>query len=880
MTHRACRGSHRSRTVVLASRFPWPAWRMVGLVALLTAIPALAPAEDTRLRLEAEAPLASFEPLQTVSLDGGGPGTLSVVDARGREYVRRAVDGPASFLAGGAAGIQNARLLDARGRALSAVRFRLAPRTRVSEPTGHVAALLAMLEKSMSDWDESGPSGIGTLDWRGQIRHYYVHWIRDHVHTLKGMKYFDGSGAEVVDVFRDAQREDGMIWDFFNQGQARGNFYDTAYAPLGYGTWIDGVQFVRMPVEADVEYLFVEGVYFGWKMTGDDEWMARQLDAAVRALDYSMHDRARWSSVFGLVKRGYTIDTWDYQIDDAWTRLFPRWGTLLIDPDRTKFGVMFGDNTGYAASCGYLAEMLARAGRPEDARRFREREARIRKRLDAVSWAGTHFRHWVPEDPSIVRDGGVDESAQVSLSNSYSLNRGITQEQADAIIRTYQGIRDALPPGSPGEWYGIYPPFGKGFTAHSEPWQYVNGGVSPIIAGELARGAFTRGFESYGADILERVRALGEAHGGRVRFAYTGAYPPVPEPHFTTVDLAPFATMDLSGEGAPGVPGWMETMPDDHMASLPTGRQTFAGVPFLVPDSATNGHRGAVAVSRRGGFPERVVVPVGRKAGSIYVLHTTGDNGNTKLAGAITFLYEDGTDATQYVVRDANVAHWWYPSLRGSWPSGYGQPRLPPLVSLAWKGSNDACPSIGLFWYGLDNPQPEKSVKAIAFSSTLDRAIYAVLGLTLADQSLHQRPPEVSYGGPDNWAAAAVVYAIVEGLAGVVDHDVAYRVAGVAPRWPATGSREAEAVVHYPASDGYVAYTWRHDEDARAIVLTLTGSGERADCHVLLPPGAGAAASVADDGTPVAASTSRIGSSLYADFTVALPGPREVRIRY
>jgi hypothetical protein len=40
------------------------------------------------------------------------------------------------------------------------------------------------------------------------------------------------------------------------------------------------------------------------------------------------------------------------------------------------------------------------------------------------------------------------------------------------------------------------------------------------------------------------------------------------------------------------------------------------------------------------------------------VLHTTGDNGNTKLAGSITFVYEDGTDATQYVVRDGNVAHW------------------------------------------------------------------------------------------------------------------------------------------------------------------------------------------------------------------------------
>jgi hypothetical protein len=324
----------------------------------------------------------------------------------------------------------------------------------------------------------------------------------------------------------------------------------------------------------------------------------------------------------------------------------------------------------------------------------------------------------------------------------------------------------------------------------------------------------------------------------------------------------------------------MATMADDHLADLPTGLQTLGGIPFRVADPATNGRRGAIAVSRRPGFPERVDVPLGREAGSVYVLHTTGDNGNAKLAGSITFVYEDGTDATQYVVRDGNVAHWWYPSLEGAWPPGYGQPRRPPLVKLAWKGRNDACPTIGLFWYGLDNPHPEKVVKSVAFSSTLDRAIYAVLGLTISDQPLHQRPPEVSFGGPDNWAAAAVVYGLVEGLAGVVDEDVAYRVASVSPRWPAAGTNQAQVTIHYPASDGYVAYDYRHDPAKREIALTVTGSGEKAECHVLLPAGVAAATAVSDGATPVAFTTSRVESSAYADFAVALPGPKVVRVRY
>ena len=201
-------------------------------------------------------------------------------------------------------------------------------------------------------------------------------------------------------------------------------------------------------------------------------------------------------------------------------------------------------------------------------------------------------------------------------------------------------------------------------------------------------------------------------------------------------------------------------------------------------------------------------------------------------------------------------------------------------MKLAWCGRSDVCPNVGIYWYGLDNPYPDRSIRSIDFAAALDGAIYAVAGLTLADQPLDQRPPAVSFGGPDNWAAGAVVYGLVEGLAGVEDRDVAYRVAGIAPRWPAAGTNEAKVVVHYLASDGYVAYDYRHDPSAREIALTVTGSGERAVCHVLLPAGVATATAVSDRSTPVAFTTSRVESSTYTDFTLDLPGPRTVRIRY
>jgi hypothetical protein len=138
----------------------------------------------------------------------------------------------------------------------------------------------------------------------------------------------------------------------------------------------------------------------------------------------------------------------------------------------------------------------------------------------------------------------------------------------------------------------------------------------------------------------------------------------------------------------------------------------------------------------------------------------------------------------------------------------------------------------------------------------------------------------VSFGGPDNWAAAAMVYGLVEGLAGVVDRDVAYRVAGVAPRWLAAGTNAAKVTVHYPASDGYVAYDYRHDAARREIALVLTGGGDRAECHVLLPPGVTAARAVTEGGSTLAFSNSRVESSTYADFPAPLLGARHLRILY
>ena len=435
---------------------------------------------------------------------------------------------------------------------------------------------------------------------------HYVHWILDHVHTAKGMQYFAAATRGLIDLFARAQRADGLIWSFAFP-QAEDEYHYTAYSPFGYAKKEGGLVFGRQPVENHNEANFVDGLYMGWKGSGDDAWMAAHLDNAKRALNYSATDADRWSSVYQLLKKGYAIDSWDFQVKDEHSVKFALGSEAQIDAERTKFGVFFGDNTGYMLACSQLAEMLQAAGRVEEAASFRQRRDDIHQRLTDLCWNGRFFTHHVEEDISIQRDLGVDESAQIAMSNAYSLNRCISHAQSVAIIRTYQQLREQLPAGSPGEWYAIYPPFQRGFEHGGAIWQYMNGGVQPHAAGELARGAFEHGFEQYAADILLRLRDLGHQHGDNLSFAYTGAADTPPPPQvFTRISLAEVAKMDSSDAGAPGVPACLGGEPGNDLRNMPAGEVTFAEVPYLVADADANGRRSAVAVACRPGYPSGV----------------------------------------------------------------------------------------------------------------------------------------------------------------------------------------------------------------------------------------------------------------------------------
>ncbi len=349
-------------------------------------------------------------------------------------------------------------------------------------------------------------------------------WLRDHVHQSKGFAYWEPDMRSLLDQFRRFQHADGAFDDYmanFSWGEVRG----------------------RTAVEADNEYLFIEGVYRAWQATGDDRWMAAQIAAMESGLQYILTSPDRWDSAHQLVKRPFTVDTWDFEYGPMTTspdgKPAPRhW----IDAD-TKWSIFHGDNTGYAHSMRLLAAMYLRLGNGRRAAYWEDQAAGIMARLNALAWNGTFYRHMVHLVPVAVP--GVDEAQQLSLSNAYALNRSVlSDDQAAAIIGEYARRYEARG-ATFAEWYSIDPPFPAGSLSTADGWgkqpgEYVNGGIMPLVGGELARGALTHGAERYGLDILQRYYSLIDGTGGSYLW-----YHPIGQPGVSSSD-----TLSTDGWGS------------------------------------------------------------------------------------------------------------------------------------------------------------------------------------------------------------------------------------------------------------------------------------------------------------------------------------------
>ena len=342
----------------------------------------------------------------------------------------------------------------------------------------------------------------------GRVLMCQLNWIRDHIHQMKGYCHWEYDLTSFLDFILDTQRADGQFYELIKQLD---DFHWTYVNPdcrVLYPE--DNQSLVRLELEADIEYLMVEGCLQAWRVTGDDAWLKKALPRLEKGIDYQTRDVKRWDAAHGLCKRPYTIDTWDFTADP----ISGQNRTIQLDE---PMAAMHGDNTGVYQAMRQLAWMNERFGNAEKAQAWRTRAERLRANVMKHLWNGRFFRHQLPLN---CPPQDENEDRRLSMSDAYALNRGIlTSDQCRSVIDEYRARRTTTEAFA--EWFTIDPPCAN-FGPHPShrKGQYVNGAICPFTAGELAKGAFENGYEAYGWDILERLTKMVLRDQGRIFFLY------------------------------------------------------------------------------------------------------------------------------------------------------------------------------------------------------------------------------------------------------------------------------------------------------------------------------------------------------------------------
>ncbi|MBC7827297.1 MAG: hypothetical protein H7122_06105 [Chitinophagaceae bacterium] len=366
---------------------------------------------------------------------------------------------------------------------------------------------------------------VQTVKLGGKQRNVFVRWVRDHVHVMKAMKYFSPEISSFWQLYMETQTREGLYFDYYypieERVNHRMNLFDKRYWRIFPA---DSIQMHRLPVEADLEYLMVEGAYYIWQATGDNKYISSYIQQLEKGMHYAMSDPLRWSKKYQLVKRGYTLDTWDFMQLPTTRREYTSQGKdvqkgIFDIDENTPMGIMHGDNSGMYAACNQLSKMYAALGNQPYADAWSKQAEIFRVRTNALCWNGKYYVHFVEDDP-MPDYLKIDQKNTLSLSNPYDINRGLpTSEMALSIINTYRGLKENNKMNAFAEWFGIYPAVEPHFADY-QPGSYMNGGVNTIVGGELAKAALQNGAEAYGVDILNRMLQLVRKHKGDLPVAY------------------------------------------------------------------------------------------------------------------------------------------------------------------------------------------------------------------------------------------------------------------------------------------------------------------------------------------------------------------------
>lgn len=154
------------------------------------------------------------------------------------------------------------------------VGFNLKGQTTFTNESGIYAKMLSDLKMNLYE-----QATIKTVNLDGKDRRMFISWIRDHIHTMKAYKYWEKDMGSYLDFFMGRQTLKGMYFDYWesykdhNVGQL---YFTNCFDHEFFFVDVENQNFFfRMPIEADLEYLMVEGVYTNWQTNGDQQYLVK-----------------------------------------------------------------------------------------------------------------------------------------------------------------------------------------------------------------------------------------------------------------------------------------------------------------------------------------------------------------------------------------------------------------------------------------------------------------------------------------------------------------------------------------------------------------------------------------------------------------------------
>lgn len=389
--------------------------------------------------------------------------------------------------------------------------FRVNVETKISTDNEKINELFNFLKEGISlSLDKVKVNGVPVIYYKTADNSWEN--IAYPAYGVLAMRYFITDIKSMFEVLYENQWSEGKLPDHI------------------YGDGHKNLQLRKLrSLMTDIETVSSSLIYKSWQAHGDDLWLKKLLPKIEAGIFYITNNPLTFDEKYGLIKRPHTCDMWDVQIITQSNFI----------TENSIFVLMQGDTSAMFEACSYLARIYEFLGNKDRAKFWEEQKNYYYKKGNKIFWDGKKYKHHIHLDK--IDHGDFNEDEQLAMSNVFAITRGFADhKKAISIIEEY--IRRLKETKNKFPWWSLlpgYPDKLKYFNT-TYPWskkegQYCNGGLFPLVGGELCKGCFQHGMEKYGVKLLFDFHSVVKKYNGAVfTWYYRNGIPGINAPHHQT----------------------------------------------------------------------------------------------------------------------------------------------------------------------------------------------------------------------------------------------------------------------------------------------------------------------------------------------------------